>query len=71
MSRQETFEDFDWKVERSAFIKNLPKTFAKILGTAAFTFFFLLTVDGFADVILNGTIESYSDGLRFLFGARF
>ena len=35
MDRQDTFEDFDWKVERSAFIKALPKIFARALGTAA------------------------------------
>ena len=71
MDRQDTSEDFDWQVERSAFVKALPKTFAKVVGTAAFAFFFLLTADGFANLIVNGPIESSSDGVRFLFGARF
>ncbi|MGI9569543.1 MAG: hypothetical protein ACR2PH_07375 [Desulfobulbia bacterium] len=71
MSQQDLSEGFDWKVERPAFIKNLPKNSAKLLGTAAFAFFFLLTADGFADVFLKGSIESSPEGLRFLFGARF
>ena len=71
MGKKDISEGFDWKIERPAFIKNLPRTCAKMLGIAVFAFFFLLTADGFADVFLRGTVESSPDGIRFLFGARF